>query len=189
MLILYASLNQDVEAGTVDPVTVRTLHASRQQMISMLERRRRRLRCVLLLTSLMTIGTAALAVFYLAQFLYTYSRALVSLIDNDYTYNNNLFSFFFSFILCINVFSVMHLGVHTFNSSFFSLQHYQGMCQYSFEEPPETQNEAGRLYGRRKEAQIALAGAGQQPMDVELRAGPRQFPPVGNQNMLVSKIN
>ena len=89
-------MNQDVEAGAVDQVTVRTLHASRQQMISMIERRRRRLRCVLLLTSLMTIGTAALAVFYLAQFLYTYSRALVSLIDNVYTYNN-LFSF--SYIL------------------------------------------------------------------------------------------
>ena len=59
------------------------------------------------------------------------------------------------------------------------------MCQYSFEEPPETQNEAGRLYGRRNEAQVALAGAGRQPMDVELRAGQRQYPPVGNTNMLV----
>lgn len=132
--------SKDVEAGAVDPVTVRTLHASRQQMISMLERRRRRLRCVLILTSLMTIGTAALAVFYLAQFLYTYSRAL----------------------------------------------HYQGMCQYSFEEPSETQNEAGRLYGR-KEAQIALAGAGRQPMDVELRAGQRQFPPVGSNSRLIGR--
>ena len=78
-------------------MTVRTLNASRQQMLSMIERRRRRLRCVLILTSLMTIGTAALAVFYLAQFLYAYSRSLVRLIDNGYTYyNNNLASFFFS---------------------------------------------------------------------------------------------
>lgn len=73
---------QDVEAGAVDPVTVHTLNASRQQVMAMLERRRRRLRCVLLLTSLMTIGTAALAVFYLAQFLYTYGRAVVSFLNN-----------------------------------------------------------------------------------------------------------
>lgn len=57
--------------------------------------------------------------------------------------------------------------------------HYQGMCQFSFEEPPETQNEAARLYGGRKEAQIALAGPGRQPMDKELHAGPRRYPPAG----------
>lgn len=51
------------------------------------------------------------------------------------------------------------------------------MCKFSFEEPPESQNEAARLYGGRKEAQVALAGSGRQPMDVELHAGPRQYPP------------
>jgi hypothetical protein len=66
-------VSKDVEKGTP---FVATMTANRQQLISLIERRRRRLRCVLLLTSMMTLGTAALAIFYLVQFLYTYHHAM-----------------------------------------------------------------------------------------------------------------